>query len=267
MRVQQYGREVRHYGKCWAQDHGQWDRRILEVVVPADWLPLLDVRRALQVTHRSNPTQEAKATTAKMPTAGLGVGVPATDAAPCVLEGGEQEPSLRGLELAEGGEPDPHRLRPANNAALNNLAQALIKRSGKFATVPQGMAHYTANREAGLEALVTRQKGNAAGAAGQPSGPGAVWSGMGEICLRDCPGRARRGMARRASGGTPAAGETVSGPPCSSFREGSVGYPEPFREPNESTLGSGIGRQRGISSCRKSKPRRGRRARSRLSRQ
>ena len=132
------------------------------------------MRRALQVTHRSNPTQEAKATTAKMPTAGLGVGVPATDAAPCVLEGGEQEPSLRGLELAEGREPDPHRLRPANNAALNNLALALIKRSGKLATVPQGMAHYTATREAALEALLTRQKGIEAHAVGQPSEPGAA---------------------------------------------------------------------------------------------
>ena len=81
--MRQYGQEARRYGKCWAPGSRQWDRRMPEVVaVPADWLPLLDVRRALQVTHRSNPTQEAKATTAKMPTAGLGVGVPATDAAP-----------------------------------------------------------------------------------------------------------------------------------------------------------------------------------------
>ena len=72
------------------------------VAVPADWLPLLDVRRALQVTHRSNPTQEVKARTAKMPTAGLGVGVPATDAAPGTLDGGEREPFLAGRELAGG---------------------------------------------------------------------------------------------------------------------------------------------------------------------
>lgn len=83
---------------------------------------------------------------------------------------------------------------PANNATLNDLEPALIKRSGKFAAVPQRMAHYTANRETALEALLTRQKGDPAHAAGQPSGPGAVWSGMGEICLRDCPGRAGRRM-------------------------------------------------------------------------
>ena len=47
-------------------------------------------------------------------------------------------------------------------------------RNGKVATVPEAMAHYTANREAALEALLTRQKGNAAHALGQPSGPGAA---------------------------------------------------------------------------------------------
>ena len=52
------------------------------VAVPADWLPMLDVQRTLRVTHRSEPMHEAKATTAEMPTAGLGVGESATDAAP-----------------------------------------------------------------------------------------------------------------------------------------------------------------------------------------
>ena len=47
-------------------------------------------------------------------------------------------------------------------------------RMGKVATVPEGMVRYTANREAALEALLTRQKGNAAHAAGQPSGPVAA---------------------------------------------------------------------------------------------
>ena len=58
---------------------------------------------------------------------------------------------------------------PANNATLSNLVLAPIKRSGKLAAVPQEMAHYTANREAALEVLLTRQKGNAAHTAGQPS--------------------------------------------------------------------------------------------------
>ena len=67
------------------------------VAVPADWLPLLDVQRTLRVTHRSEPTHEAKATTAR-----LGVGVPAANAAPGSLVGGEREPSLAGRELAGG---------------------------------------------------------------------------------------------------------------------------------------------------------------------
>ena len=77
MRVQgKYGREVRRYGKCSAPGHGKLDRRMLEVVeVSADWLPLLDVQRTLQVTH------PGKTTIAEMPTAGLGGGVLAADAA------------------------------------------------------------------------------------------------------------------------------------------------------------------------------------------
>lgn len=107
---------------------------------------------------------------------------------------------------------------PANNATLNDLELALIKRSGKFAAVPQRMAHYTANRETALEALLTRQKGDAAHAAGQPSGPGAVWSEMGEICLRDCPGRAGRRMRPASFWRGPAVAKTVSGTPCNSSR-------------------------------------------------
>lgn len=60
---------------------------------------------------------------------------------------------------------------PAHNATLNILALALIKRSAHFATVPQGMANYIANREAALEVLQPQLKGNAAHAAGQPHGP------------------------------------------------------------------------------------------------
>ena len=48
----------------------------------------------------------------------------------------------------------------ANNAALNNLTLALIKYSIKpddeDQTIGERMAHYVANREAGLEALLAR---------------------------------------------------------------------------------------------------------------
>lgn len=50
----------------------------------------------------------------------------------------------------------------------------MINRNGKFAMVSEGMAHYTANREAALEALLTRMQRIAVQAAIQPHGS---WSG------------------------------------------------------------------------------------------
>ena len=91
---------------------------------------------------------------------------------------------------------------PANNATLNDLELALIKRSGKFAAVPQRMAHYTANREAALEALLTRQKGNTADAAGQPSGQGAARWGKGRFARETGPGGRSVECARREPAAT-----------------------------------------------------------------
>ena len=68
----------------------------------AGWLAFLDVQRTLQVTHRSKPTHEVKTTTAEMPTARLGGGVPAADAAPGALDSGKREPPLARRELAGG---------------------------------------------------------------------------------------------------------------------------------------------------------------------
>lgn len=85
---------------------------------------------------------------------------------------------------------------PENNAAL-------IKRSGKFAAVPEGMAHYTANREAAPETLLTRQKGNAAQAAGQPSSLGAARWERGRFARETAPGGRGVECAWRASGETP----------------------------------------------------------------
>ena len=103
---------------------------------------------------------------------------------------------------------------PANDAALNNLMLALIKRSGKVGTVPEGMTHYTANREAALEALLTRQKGNAAHVAGQPSSPGAARWERGRFARETAPG----GRGVECAWRDPAVAETVSGPPCGSTR-------------------------------------------------
>ena len=149
---------------------------------------------------------------------------------------------------------------PANNAALNNLVLALIKRSGKFATVLEGMTHYTANREAALEALLTRRMRLASPRARErPGGKGG-----------DLPARQpQAGEASNAPGeplARPRRRRDRIRPTLQLIQKGPWGILN-LSKPNHSTLRSGIGRQRGISSCRKSKPRRGRRARSRLSRQ
>ena len=73
----------------------------------AGWLAFLDVQRTIRVTPRGKPTREAKTTTAEMPTAGLGVGVPTADAAPEALDSGDREPPLARRELAGGREQDP----------------------------------------------------------------------------------------------------------------------------------------------------------------
>ena len=58
------GAEVRRYGEPWAPGHGQWDRRLLEVVeVEADRVPFPDVQQVFRVTHRSKPTRESKEVT------------------------------------------------------------------------------------------------------------------------------------------------------------------------------------------------------------
>ena len=46
---------------------------------------------------------------------------------------------------------------PANNAALNNLALALLVRSGRGPTVPLAQSHFCACRDEALEALQAKQ--------------------------------------------------------------------------------------------------------------
>ena len=156
------GAEVRRYGEPWAPGHGQWDKRLLEVV-EADRVPFPDVQQVFWVTHRSKPTRESKEVTVDWHYGFTSL--PWEQASACrlltlqpghwTLENGNH--LLRDVSLLE----DASRIRtghgPANNAVLNNLVLALIKRSGKFAMVPEGMAYYTVNRAASLEAMLTRQ--------------------------------------------------------------------------------------------------------------
>ena len=158
------GAEVRRYGESWAPGPGQWDRHLLEVVeVEADWVPFPDVQQVFRVTKRSKPTRASKAVTV-VRHYGF-TSLPREQASAYRLltlhrghwtvENGNH--LSRDVSLLEDASHIRTGHGPANNAALNNLALALIKRSGKFATVPEGMAYYTANRAAALEAMLTRQ--------------------------------------------------------------------------------------------------------------
>ena len=154
---------VRRFSERWTLGHGQWDKRTMEVVeVAADWLPFPDVQQVFRVTHRTKPTPEAR------PKIELHYGftsLPSAQASACRLltlhRGHWAVENANHLSRDVSLQEDRSRIRtghgPANNAALNNLVLALIKRSGKFATVPDGMAHYRADRAAALEALLSRQ--------------------------------------------------------------------------------------------------------------
>ena len=135
------GPEVCRYGEPWAPGHGQWNRRLLEVVaVEADWLPFPDVQQVFLVTHRSKPTRESKEVTVHRHYGFTSL--PAERVSACRLltlhrghwkvENGNH--LSRDVSLLEDESEFPTRHDPANNAALNNLALALIKRSGKLNT-------------------------------------------------------------------------------------------------------------------------------------
>ena len=158
------GPEVCRYGEPWVQGRGQWDRCLLEVVaVEADWLPFPDVQQVFLVTHRSKPTRESKEVTVQRHYGFTSL--PAERASAYRLltlhrghwtvENGNH--LSRDVSLLENESEIRTGHGSANNAALNNLALALIKRSGEFATVPEDMAHYRANRAAAPERMLTRQ--------------------------------------------------------------------------------------------------------------
>ena len=162
------GPEVRRYNETWTKGSGRWERRTMEVVAVAaeDWLPFPDVQQVFRVTYRSKPTLEARTQVEKVHY-GL-TSLPREQASACrllTLHRGHwtvesSNHFSRDVSLLE----DRSHIRtghgPANNAALNNLTLALIKYSIKSddedQTIGERMAHYVANREAALEALLAR---------------------------------------------------------------------------------------------------------------
>ena len=151
--------DVRRYSERWEPGNGRWVRRAMEVVEVqgADWLPLPDLKHVFRVTYRSRPTREGRAQIDK--TLYGFTSLPPERASACRLL-----TLHRGHQSVECGNPDSGDARlpeddsqiraghgRADTAALNDMALALIKHHGKVATVGEGMACHTTNREAALE--------------------------------------------------------------------------------------------------------------------
>ena len=158
------GPEARRAAERWTPGHGRWERRelVTTAAVRDDWLPLPGVRQVFRITHHTKRTRKGKVTTEVL----YGF----TSLSP------EQAPPRRLLQLHRGhwtvenrnhlprdvsmGEDASH-IRtghgPANNAALNNLALALLVRSGRGPTVPLAQSHFCACRDEALEALQAKQ--------------------------------------------------------------------------------------------------------------
>ena len=160
---------VRRYGEKWTPGSGRWERRTMAVVAVAaeDWEPFPDVQQVFQVTYRSKPTREAPTKVEKVHY-GL-TSLPPERASACrllTLHRGHwtvesRNHFTRDVSLLEDSSHIRTGHGPANNAALNNLVLALIKHSAKPGEKNQSigdrMAHYAANREAALAALLARQ--------------------------------------------------------------------------------------------------------------
>ena len=158
------GPEARRAAERWTPGHGRWERRelVTTAAVRDDWLPWPGVRQVFRVTHRTQATPRGKVTTEVL----YGF----TSLSP------EQAPPRRLLQWHRGhwtvenrnhlprdvslGEDRSH-IRtghgPANHAALNNLALALLVRSGRGPTVPLAQSHFCACRDEALEALQAKQ--------------------------------------------------------------------------------------------------------------
>lgn len=166
--------EVRTYGEKWTLGSGRWERRTMQVLAVAaeDWQPFPDVQQVFRITYRSKPTPEARTKVEKVHY-GL-TSLPPERASACrllTLHRGHwavesSNHFSRDVSLLE----DKSQIRtghgPANNAALNNLALALIKYSaqrqdktnakGRGQTTGESIAHNIGDREAALEALLAR---------------------------------------------------------------------------------------------------------------
>lgn len=172
------GPEVRSYGEKWTLGNGRWERRTLRVMAVAaeDWQPFPDVRQVFRITYRSKPTPEARTQVEKVHY-GL-TSLPPEQASSCrllTLHRGHwavesSNHFVRDVSLLE----DDSQIRtghgPANNAALNNIALALIKYNDQYSakgnakgrgkakgkTTGESIAHNIGDREAALEALLAR---------------------------------------------------------------------------------------------------------------
>ena len=153
--------EARRAAERWTPGHGRWERRELvpTAAVRDDGLPWPGVRQVFRVTHRTQRKRQGKVTAEVL----YGFTSLSPEQAPpqrrqwhrghWTVENRNHLP--RDVSLGE----DRSHIRtghgPANNAALNNLALALLVRSGP--TVPLAQSHFCACRDEALEALQAKQ--------------------------------------------------------------------------------------------------------------
>ncbi len=145
----------------WQRTHrSSWERRSIEVFTPhPKLLPFAHARQAYRITHES--CQSLGGAVKRSYSYGLS-SLPASQATPQQLldlqRGHWQVESANHYRRDKTFAEDSSRVRtghgPANAAALNNLALALLLSQRPFETVPEAQIYYAGNRDEALQLLL-----------------------------------------------------------------------------------------------------------------
>ena len=145
----------------WQRTHrSSWERRSIEVFTPhPKLLPFAHARQAYRITHET--CQSLTGAVKRSYSYGL-TSLPARQATPQQLldlqRGHWQVESANHYRRDKTFAEDSSRVRtghgPANAAALNNLALALLLSQRPFETVPEAQIYYAGNRDEALQLLL-----------------------------------------------------------------------------------------------------------------
>ena len=156
------GPDVRYSSERWTPGQGHWERRELVAVpaVPDDWLPLPGVQQVFRVKHRTRKTPHNKGTTEVL--YGFTSLGPDQASAQRLLQLHRGHGTVRTRDclsrdaaLGEDGSGLRTGHEPASRGARNDLALALLVRSGRGQTEAQ--APGSVRREEPLAALQAKQ--------------------------------------------------------------------------------------------------------------